>query len=88
VNDILKARKKFGLTLKQVAAAVGMSHEWLRLAEMDEIPVSPERKEQILTVIEDLRALTESFKAKVRRVQVELPTIKPSFKNRKTVAKT
>jgi transcriptional regulator with XRE-family HTH domain len=88
VNQIRKARKTVGLTLKQVAAAVGMSHEWLRLAENGQIPVSSERKEQILTVIERLRSLTESFKADVRRLQIESPAMSPSFKNRKTVAKT
>jgi transcriptional regulator with XRE-family HTH domain len=85
MNEIRKARKNAGLTLKQVGAAVGLSYETIRQIEIGEIIGTPERDKHILRAIERLvgvkQLLGREFNAACR--EFKSPTAR-HFKNLKT----
>jgi transcriptional regulator with XRE-family HTH domain len=92
-DDVRLARKAAGLTLAQVAGMFDLSHEWLRLVEKGEQPITPEKKAEILQVISRMSALTERLQQNVhegvQKLREEIQgTTAHHFKNRKTVAKT
>jgi transcriptional regulator with XRE-family HTH domain len=87
MEDLRAARKKAGLTLKQVASVFGFSHEWLRKIEIGRLPITPEREAEIVQVISRLSSLTARVNGSVAtglqkiRARVQAPAQK--FKNPK-----
>lgn len=71
MNDIRQARKNAGLTLQQVGAMIGFSHEYVRLAEQGKITVMPERKQLILDAIARLEDIMESLQLETKNGKCE-----------------
>jgi transcriptional regulator with XRE-family HTH domain len=92
-DDLRSARKAAGLTLRDVSAIFGLSREWLRLVENGALPISADRKVQILEVISRMRSLSSALAAnaqeQLEKVKVGIGSGKPGFRTlRKRVAKT
>jgi transcriptional regulator with XRE-family HTH domain len=71
VNEIHEARKSAGLTLQQVGATIGFSHEYVRLAEQGGITVTPERKQLILNAIAHLKNITTTLRLETNNARSE-----------------